>query len=114
MVPPAADTRPAQARARLVLPAPLAPRTARTDPSVTSRLMSEMDRAAPYRTSRWDIDSSAEPSGMSHLLVALDRLAEVSRPHEVVGPHLGGGADGDDLAEVKDHDPRGAFQHRVH
>eukprot|EP01022_Parablepharisma_sp_SALTPOND_P029790 TRINITY_DN7457_c0_g2_i1.p1 TRINITY_DN7457_c0_g2~~TRINITY_DN7457_c0_g2_i1.p1 ORF type:complete len:846 (+),score=174.00 TRINITY_DN7457_c0_g2_i1:1174-3711(+) len=88
-------TRPATARSRVVLPAPLGPTMLTISPSSTNRLTLLSTMARSQRTVML---STLSCKGL-HL------LPDVSLDHLLVGHHLLGGAHGQNLAETQDDDP---------
>src|ERR1700722_8630568 len=108
MISPCVRTMPQIARRVVVLPAPLAPRSAVTPPSSTTKSMPCRTFVSPYAACRPLASSNA---GMMVLLL---RVAEVGADHLRFGAHLIGRAVGDLNAEFQRHDFVGYAHHQVH
>src|SRR5947209_3145401 len=114
MRPDAGRTRPLIVRSNVVLPAPLAPRTAVIVPGATCNETPSRARTAPYVVTT---SSTASPSLLdtAHLPgLVVDVLAEVSLEHLRVVLHLVGCARRDDATEVEDDDAVADLHDQVH
>src|ERR1019366_8027008 len=105
---PCVRTMPQIARNVVVLPAPLAPRSAVTPPSSTEKSMPCSTFVSPYAACRPLASSSA---GM---FVFLLRIAKIGAYHFRFGPHLIRRAIGDLQTKFQRHDFVGHAHHQVH
>ena len=96
--------RPLSARRIVVLPAPLAPSSAVTPPSSTSKSTPCSARAEPYHAS----------SPLTSRIGALIRAPEIGAHHVAIGPDLVGRAVGDHAAKVERDDLVGDPHDKVH
>src|SRR5579875_426010 len=125
---PSSATRPARgrlspeiARRRVVLPAPLAPRTAVTDPAAACRLTPSSARIAPYSQTRSCTSSIAGALSLSpprlRLRTSARRsrlLAQIGGYHARVAAHRRGITGRNHTPEVKRHEPFADVRHKLH
>src|SRR4051794_17724070 len=114
MRPEAGRTKPLMVRSKVVLPAPLAPRTAVMVPGAACKETPSRARTAPYVVTT---SSTVSPSavGTAHLPgLVVDVLAEVGLEHLGVVLHLVRCAARDDAPEVEHHDAVTHLHDEVH
>src|SRR4051794_39226680 len=114
MRPAAGRTNPLMVRSSVVLPAPLAPRTAVIVRSSTCSDTPSSARTAPYVVTTSSTESIADLPRRHLGGVGVDVLAEIGLEHRGVVSNLGGRAGRDDAAEVEDDDPVAHLHHEVH
>ncbi len=111
---------PAMVASVVVLPAPLAPSSATTSASPTCRVRSRTTGLPLYPASRPSTSTTrdASPRGpdgrWSDALMIATVSPQIRLDHGAAVPDLLGGARGDDVAEIDDHDAIAEAQHQAH